>query len=82
MFERPRFSSLYLGYVDPARPDAWKGHRSQMFVKKIKESGHSVVIFSENKSRAFFSLAGTDTIETVTTDLSRCVQEHIKRGAI
>lgn len=82
MFERPNHSNLYLGYVDPARPDAWESHPVQVFVQKIKTAGSSVVIFTEDKSRTLYSLKTGDTLENVRNDLSRCVQKHLEQGAI
>jgi hypothetical protein len=80
MFELPSFSRVYIGHVDPSRPDVWKSPQVQVFIQKIKQAGHSVVICTSDKSKTFYSLSEGDTIENVKADLVNCAQKHIAQG--
>lgn len=82
MFEIPPFSLVYVGYVDPKRPDAWKDPAPQLLIQKIKDAGNSVVILSKDKKKTYFSLTAGDTIERVRADLRNCVAKNLERGVI
>lgn len=76
MFERPPHSDLYVGHVDPARHEVWNSRELAIFVEKIKQTGHSVVLCSFDQSQTIYSLAKGDTIERVKKDLLECVRFH------
>lgn len=82
MFEIPPFSIVYVGYIDPERPDAWKDPAPQLLIQKIKDAGNSVVILSQSKRKKYYSLTAGDTIERVRADLQNSVAKNIERGTI
>lgn len=82
MFELPSQSSVYVGHVDPDNPEVWNSPELSIFIKKINESGHSVVICTSNKSKTFYSLSKGDTIDNVKKELLRSIKFHKDRGLI
>lgn len=80
MFELPSASRVYVAHVDPKRPNAWKEGPAQVFIKKIKEAGHSVVVCTKDKSQTFYSLCEGDTLKNVQRQLLNSIQFHQAQG--
>jgi hypothetical protein len=53
MFETPFQCNVWIGYVDPERPDAWGSSEVQEMIGKINQAGHSVVILLANGINVF-----------------------------
>jgi len=66
MFEAPYGTDVCVGHISPDTPDAWKTDNVSVFIRKIVETGHSVVIYD---SVNHVALAEGDTLARVEESL-------------